>query len=118
MKLLFAALALLFLAISPLAAGPADGIEAPRPLILAQSKIDPSKLLVRPRTAPPTFWADPTGWINAKQRDFTRSMQTTLRNIRTGDARWTAAWTLMLLSFGYGIFHAAGPGHGKTVISA
>ncbi len=118
MKLLLIALALLILAAVPGTAGSSEGAKAPRPLILVQTKIDPSKLLVRPRTAPPTFWSDPTGWINLKQREFTRSMQTTLRNIRTGDARWTAAWTLILLSFGYGIFHAAGPGHGKTVISA
>ena len=79
-------------------------------------KIDPSKLLVRPKAAP-SFWSDPMGYINTKQREFTRSMQKSLRGIK-GETRWTAAWTLMLLSFGYGIFHAAGPGHGKTVISA
>ena len=86
------------------------------PVVIAQAKIDPSKLLVRPKKTP-SFWSDPKGWITAKQREFTRSMQKTLRGIK-GESKWTAAWTLMLLSFGYGIFHAAGPGHGKTVISA
>jgi len=114
MRLVLTALILVFLSFAGIAA-PSNS--ATNPILVAQTKIDPSKLLVRPKSAPPAFWSDPTGWINLKQREFTRSMQKTLRGIR-GENRLAAAWTLMLLSFGYGIFHAAGPGHGKTVISA
>jgi nickel/cobalt exporter len=88
----------------------------------SEVKIDKKKLLVQPRNADGSlimvsFWEDPVLWVREKQQEFYGSMSGALRSIRTGSTT-TAAWTLMLLSFGYGIFHAAGPGHGKTVISA
>lgn len=55
------------------------------------------------------------GWINEQQRGFYRSMNEALGALRTD---WTAFWVLGLLSFLYGVFHAAGPGHGKVVISS
>ena len=88
----------------------------------AEVKIDKRKLLVQPRNADGSiimvsFWEDPVLWVRDKQQEFYGSMSGALRDIKSNSAS-TAAWTLMALSFGYGIFHAAGPGHGKTVISA
>ena len=53
------------------------------------------------------------GWIFAKQAEFYRQFSSL---IRAAKADGSAAWTLFGLSFLYGIFHAAGPGHGKAVI--
>jgi nickel/cobalt exporter len=64
--------------------------------------------------APPEFGGI-TGWVLAKQAEFYRMLSGT---IRAAKADGSAAWTLMGISFAYGIFHAAGPGHGKAVISS
>ena len=55
------------------------------------------------------------GWIFAKQAEFYRQFSSL---IRAAKADGTAAWGLFGLAFLYGIFHAAGPGHGKAVISS
>ena len=88
----------------------------------SEIKIDKKKLLVQPRNADGSlvmvsFWEDPVLWVREQQQEFYGSMSGALRQIKTSSP-YAAAWTLMFLSFGYGIFHAAGPGHGKTVISA
>ncbi len=54
-------------------------------------------------------------WVNEQQRSFYLAMTGALKAMR--DDPWRA-WTLVGLSFVYGIFHAAGPGHGKAVISS
>ncbi|RDV03447.1 nickel/cobalt transporter [Undibacter mobilis] len=56
-----------------------------------------------------------TGWILMKQAEFYRMLSGA---IRASKADGTAAFGLMGISFAYGIFHAAGPGHGKAVISS
>ena len=55
------------------------------------------------------------GWILAKQSEFYREMSATIRAAKSDGS---AVWTLLTISFAYGIFHAAGPGHGKAVISS
>ncbi len=55
------------------------------------------------------------GWILAKQAEFSLAMRAMLRNAKSDGS---AVWGLLGLSFLYGIFHAAGPGHGKAVISS
>ncbi len=56
-----------------------------------------------------------TGWILAQQQHFDLLMRDAVRTIRA-DA--SAFWSLVALAFAYGVFHAAGPGHGKAVLAA
>ena len=56
-----------------------------------------------------------TGWVLAKQAEFYRMLSGL---IRAAKADGSATYTLLGISFLYGIFHAAGPGHGKAVISS
>jgi ABC-type nickel/cobalt efflux system permease component RcnA len=56
-----------------------------------------------------------TAWVFARQAAFYRMLSGTIRAAKTDGS---AAYTLMGISFLYGIFHAAGPGHGKAVISS
>ena len=55
------------------------------------------------------------GLILAKQAEFYRSLAGL---IRAAKADGSASLSLLGISFAYGIFHAAGPGHGKAVISS
>ena len=54
-------------------------------------------------------------WINVQQQAFYRSLTGALKAMREDGCR---LWLMVGLSFAYGIFHAAGPGHGKAVISS
>ncbi|HEV7601683.1 MAG TPA: nickel/cobalt transporter [Bradyrhizobium sp.] len=68
-----------------------------------------------PRPAPDAQVGGIVGWLLAKQSEFYREMSSTIRAAKSDGS---AVWTLLAISFGYGIFHAAGPGHGKAVISS
>jgi nickel/cobalt exporter len=67
------------------------------------------------RGAPPTEVGGFAGWILAKQAEFYRMLSGLIRATK---ADGSAAYTLLGISFLYGVFHAAGPGHGKAVISS
>jgi nickel/cobalt transporter (NicO) family protein len=69
----------------------------------------------RPTTPPPQEAGGVVGWVLAKQAEFYRAMSSTIRAAKTDGS---AFWTLLGISFAYGVFHAAGPGHGKAVISS
>lgn len=55
------------------------------------------------------------GWVNAKQKQFYGALSDALSAFKQDT---NAFWILGGLSFLYGVFHAAGPGHGKVVISS
>lgn len=116
------ALALLSLAAPQAMAQATDTDGATAQQAQPEVKIKRSQLLVPKKNADGTvevtpFTEDPVMWARDEQQNFYGRMSATLKAMRGPDAA-AAGWTLLLLSFAYGIFHAAGPGHGKAVISA
>jgi nickel/cobalt transporter (NicO) family protein len=80
---------------------------------------------------PPAAFAPPTAapfqapgalgrvlaWVFDKQQNLQRSLATSVKSLKT-DNPLGGAITLAVLSFVYGVLHAVGPGHGKTIISS
>jgi nickel/cobalt exporter len=54
-------------------------------------------------------------WIIAQESAFYRLMTQALHSIKN---HTSAGWDLAAVSFAYGVFHAAGPGHGKAVVAS
>lgn len=101
---------------APAAAQDAGGVPSPPKIT-----IDKRKLLVPPRNADGSFietpfTEDPVRWMRDRQQNFYRRLSGAIRGLKSS-APVAAGWTLVFLSFLYGVFHAAGPGHGKAVIS-
>ncbi|HXW25804.1 MAG TPA: nickel transporter, partial [Xanthobacteraceae bacterium] len=88
--------------------------------LLAAGAIDAVLAQANPFGAPRPPAATPpvggiVGWLLLKQAEFYREMSGLIRAAKTDG---TAVTGLLAVSFVYGIFHAAGPGHGKAVISS
>ena len=84
--------------------------------VLAQTTSSGPNPFGGPRPAAAPAQADGVfAWMLAKQSEFYRQLSAAIRAAKTDGS---ALWTLLGLSFLYGIFHAAGPGHGTAVLSS
>jgi len=66
------------------------------------------------------LWHELLIWLMRKQNALHRELAHAIRLVAqqgAGGGATAAAWSLITLSFAYGIFHAAGPGHGKAIIA-
>lgn len=87
----------------------AMSIDATLHTVVAQSPFGAPRAAAEPQAA------GLFGWLLAKQAEFYKAMSATIRAAKSDGS---AVWSLLGISFAYGVFHAAGPGHGKAVISS
>ena len=77
----------------------------------------PSQTAQAPQKAERTFLGDVWSYVLAQQARINRELAGAVRQMKTGNVL-DATLLLAFLSFTYGVLHAAGPGHGKAVISS
>lgn len=87
------------------------------PKAAAQSNVpSPDQTEEDANAAPPSLAARAVLWVFDAQRRFQRELTRNLRELADRPTA-AAAFTLMFAGFVYGALHAAGPGHGKAVLT-
>lgn len=94
------------------------GVTAPSQPGAEQSGRSPAitGIASRERTEPGLF-SRFSNWVLATQQSLNRQLATAVKQLKE-DNPILALSTLLFIAFGYGVLHAAGPGHGKAVISS
>lgn len=77
----------------------------------------PGQSMSQPQTAERSLLGDAWSWLLYQQQRANREMAKAVRQMKTGNVI-DATLLLALIGFTYGVLHAAGPGHGKAVISS
>src|SRR5438105_3061508 len=102
------ALVLVLCLAGPVAAAPFD-VKPDRPTPPAPTLSEGGRV--------PTFMRPLIERISAAQRELNRTMSRELRAVRDSGSR-RALLIVTGVAFVYGVLHAAGPGHGKLVVSS
>ena len=89
------------------------------PLAAESPPVSPPSAFAAPSTAQqsPGAFSGIFGWVLRTQQSLQRDLATSVKSLK-GDHAMTGAMMLAALSFIYGVVHAVGPGHGKTIISS
>ena len=89
------------------------------PLAAESAPASPPSAFAAPSTAQqsPGAFSGIFGWVLRTQQSLQRDLATGVKSLK-GDHAMTGAMMLAALSFIYGVVHAVGPGHGKTIISS
>ncbi|QPC42235.1 nickel/cobalt transporter [Kaustia mangrovi] len=121
-------LALCMLILAAVLAAPASAMAATSaggaPVVLAQAQgkslLGPRQTDTQAEKAAPArigWWTRTMIWVRMQQQAFYKELTGALKALKDSNSV-AAGWGLAVVSFLYGVFHAAGPGHGKAVISA
>jgi ABC-type nickel/cobalt efflux system permease component RcnA len=109
---------LAMVALTPAFASPGGGAAT----VLAQVSPDRALTAGRPPqgaapVAEPGMFAGVYNWLLTQQQRLNRELATAVKDLKEAGSV-TATLVLGFIGFSYGVLHAAGPGHGKAIISS